>query len=180
MTDPKPLFVPALADASAELDYSDPGSDDFDALSRDRVPVRSLSAGDLAAIVRIDRNITGVDRSDYLRRKVDEALHDSAIRVSLVAEVDGHAAGFIMARVDFGEYGRTEPVAVIDTIGVDPGYTGHGVGKALLSQLLVNLAALKVEKVETQVTRENFGLLGFLYACGFAPSQRLAFDRIID
>lgn len=180
MSDAKPLFVPSVADAVGEPDYSDPGSDDFDALSRDRIPVRSLAAGDLAGIVRIDRNVTGSDRSDYLRRKIDEVLHDSAIGVSLVAEVEGHAAGFVMARVDFGEFGRTETVAVIDTIGVDPGYVGHGVGKALLSQLLVNLAALKVERVETQVTRENFDLLGFLYACGFQPSDRIALDRVID
>jgi N-acetylglutamate synthase-like GNAT family acetyltransferase len=82
-----------------------------------------------------------------------------------------------MARTDFGDYGRAEPVAVLDTIGVDPDYAHRGVGHALLSQLFVNLAALRVERVETMVTRENFELLGFFYDTGFERSQRLSFDK---
>ena len=52
---------------------------------------------------------------------------------------EGQFAGFLMARVDFGEFGRTEPTAVLDTIGVDPDYTRQHVGRALLEQLLLNL-----------------------------------------
>ena len=154
-----------------------PRTGDLADLSGDSVPVRSLRPEDLADAVRIDRKITGKDRKDYYRRKFDEALQESAIRVSLVAEVHPRPVGFIMARVDFGGYGQTEPVAVIDTIGVDPDFAGRGIGKALLSQLLANLAALRVERVETQVAPENFDLLGFFYHCGFGPSQNLAFHK---
>jgi ribosomal protein S18 acetylase RimI-like enzyme len=82
-----------------------------------------------------------------------------------------------MASVDFGDFGRTEPVAVLDTIGVDPGFTGAGVGSALLSQLFVNLEALRVERVATVVERDNFGLLEFFYRAGFGPGQRLGFVK---
>jgi hypothetical protein len=51
------------------------------------------------------------------------------------------------------------------------------VGHALLSQLFVNLEALRVERVETVVARENFALLGFFYDGGFELSQRLSFDK---
>jgi GNAT superfamily N-acetyltransferase len=156
-----------------------PPAGEFDTLSRDRVPVRSLAQGDLEALVRIDRKITGQRRRAYLERKLDEALQDSGVRVSLLAEIDGAPAGFVMAQMDFGEFGRTEPVAVIDTIGVDPGFAGRGVGKALLSQLLINLAALGVERLETTLSRADFALLGFLYRCGFEPSERLAFVKKI-
>ncbi len=101
------------------------------------------------------------------------------MRVSLVARVDGVAAGFVTARTDFGDFGRAEPVAVLDTIGVDPDYADRGVGHALLSQLFVNLEGLRVERVETVVGRENFELLGFLYDVGFAPSQRLSFVKAV-
>ena len=121
--------------------------------------------------------LTGRDRSDYMRHKLSEALHGSAIRVSLTARLDGAIVGFVMARADLGDFGRTEPVAVIDTIGVDPGYAHRGVGHALLSQLFVNLGALRIERVETVVSPRDFGLLGFLYDTGFMPSQRLAFVR---
>jgi ribosomal protein S18 acetylase RimI-like enzyme len=85
-----------------------------------------------------------------------------------------------MARVDFGEFGRIEPTAVIDTIGVDSDYRRQGIGRALLSQLLVNLATLRVERIRTEVDWRDRDLLAFLDSCGFAPSQRLCLDHAID
>ena len=35
-----------------------------------------------------------------------------------------------LARVDYGEFGRTQPTAVIDTIGVEPGHGRQGIGAA--------------------------------------------------
>ncbi len=150
---------------------------DGDSLARDRVEVQLLTTADESAVARIDRHLTGYDRTEYLDTALREALEASAVRVSLSARVEGVIAGYAMARTDLGDYGRTEPVAVLDTIGVDPAFARRGVGAALLSQLLVNLAALRVERVETVVARENFDLLSFLYRAGFGPSQRLAFER---
>ncbi|MGZ8430276.1 MAG: N-acetyltransferase family protein [Candidatus Deferrimicrobiaceae bacterium] len=155
------------------------GGDYYETLSRDRVPVRSLSEDDLAAVVRIDRKLTGRDRSAYYAAKVREVLTESGIRVSLVAEDDGFVVGFVMARVDFGEFGKVDKAAILDTIGVHPGFAGSGVGHALLSQLFLNLSTLQVETVLTQVSPENIGLQRFLYSCGFHPSQRLMLSKTI-
>jgi ribosomal protein S18 acetylase RimI-like enzyme len=144
-------------------------------LVRDAVDVRSMAHGDLADIVRIDRRITSRDRTTYIGDKLSEAMHDSAVRVSLTARLENTVAGYLMARVDFGDYGRTEPVAVLDTIGVDPGFSQRGVGRALLSQLFVNLGALRIERVETIVAPHAIGLLRFFDHAGFVPSQRLSF-----
>lgn len=154
-------------------DFSDPGGDDFEALSRDLIEVRSMTADDLDAIVRIDRKLTGRDRHDYYSGKLSEMMGDAGVRVSLVAVDDGMVIGFIMARVDYGEYGRAEPAAVIDTIGVYPGLGGNGVAKALMSQLLANLSVLQVETVRTTVRWNNFSLLGYLNKVGFKPAQQL-------
>ena len=170
---------PLDAQETRELDFSDPSPDDADSLARDRVPIRSLVAGDLDAIVRIDRHITGRDRTAYFRRKVAEALEESGVRVSLVAEIDDLPVGFVMARVDFGEFGRAEPVAVMDTIGVDPGFAHRGVGMALMSQLLANLGVLRVERVRTEIDWNDIDLLCFLDRCGFRPAQRLSFRKAI-
>lgn len=161
--------------SASEVDYSAEAGNDFE-VARD-VDVRVLKADDLNDIIRIDHGVTGRRRESYIRELVKEAMTDSAVRVSLVARVDGITAGFAMARTDFGDFGRAEPVAVLDTIGVDPDYAHRGVGHALLSQLFVNLEGLRVERVETVVARENFGLLGFLYDVGFEPSQRLSFVK---
>jgi ribosomal protein S18 acetylase RimI-like enzyme len=168
------------ASFGAEVNLSDPSGDDYAALSRDVVPVRSLAEADLAAIVTLDKKITGRDRTAYYRRKLTEVLTESGVRVSLVAEVDGQFAGFVMARVGYGEFGRAEPVAVLDTIGVNPAFGKQSVGRALISQLFANLGSLRVEKVQTEVAWNGFRLLRFLERCGFAPSQRLSFRRRLD
>ena len=162
---------------TSERDYSAPAVADFERLARDRVEVRLLAGHDLPAVLAIDRRVAGRDREGYLTDVLHEALADSAVRVSLVARLEGVTAGFLMAKTDFGDFGRTEPVAVIDTIGVEPEYTGRGVGTAMLSQLFLNLNALRVEHVETVVERENTALLGFFYRASFAPSDRLAFVK---
>ena len=171
------VAAPEHAGVSGEIDYGAAAANDFEALARDRCDVRVLAREDLPDLVRIDRRITGRERRAYIERLVEEAMNDSAVRVSLTARVDGIVAGFAMARTDFGDFGRPEPVAVLDTIGVDPDYAHHHVGSALLSQLLVNLEALRIERLETVVGREDFALLGFLYRVGFGPSQRLGFVK---
>ena len=155
----------------------DDASDDDDSLERDRAEVRTLTEADLSAIVRIDRKLTGVDRTTYMQRKLDTALSESDVGISLAAWEDGHVVGFLTARVDLGDSGRTESMAVLDTIGVDPDRKGRGLGHALMSQLFANLSALRVERVETIVSKADFRLLGFLFEIGFGASQRLAFVK---
>jgi ribosomal protein S18 acetylase RimI-like enzyme len=139
--------------------------------------VRHVRADDLEMVVTIDRRLTGLDRSQYLRAKFDEVLEESAILVSLVAEDDGFVVAFALARVDFGDFGRLQPCATLDTIGVNPGFSHKGFARAVLTQMIDNLAALHVDTLETEVPRESFELLRFLYRFGFGPSQRLAFER---
>lgn len=161
-------------------DWSSPAANDFEQLARDTADVSSLTSADLDALARMDRRITGRDRSRYMQRQLEEAMNESAVRISLIARKDGVPAGYVMARTDFGDFGRTAPVAVIDALGVDPDFARKGVGSALLSQMFINLSALGVERLETVVAKENFDLLGFFYAAGFGPSQRLAFVKRLD
>lgn len=143
------------------------------------VSCRALRDGDLDALIRIDAAITGAPRPEYFRRKVEEVLRESAIAVSLVAEEDGHPVAFAMARVDAGDFGRLGSVASLDTVGVAPSAAHRGYGRAVLGQMIDNLSALRVERIETEVGREAFGLLGFLYRAGFEPSARIPFERTL-
>jgi N-acetylglutamate synthase-like GNAT family acetyltransferase len=174
-----PQAGPKDEGVAPEINYGGRPGNDFDRLARDNADVRGMEPGDLADIVRIDRSITGRNRQGYMQQKLAEAMHDSAIRVSLTARMEGTIAGFLMGRVDLGDFGRTEPVAVIDTIGVDSDFAHRGVGHALLSQLFVNLGGLRIERVETVIAPHDLALLGFLYDVGFAPSQRLPFMRLL-
>lgn len=170
--------TPVKMDGKRQV-HGSAGGDYYETLARDRVLIRSLKKEDLAAVVRIDGKLTNLDRSAYYDAKFREILIESGIRVSLVAEDGGIVTGFIMARVDFGEFGKVEKTAVIDTIGVHPAYGGSGIGHALLSRLVLNLSTLQVESVLVQVSSENFNLQQFLHARGFGPSQRLVLTKTI-
>lgn len=172
-----PVASPEDPRPGDENDYSASKVNDYEALARDLAEIRALSAQDLEGIVRIDRRHTGRDRGSYLRHALAEALAENGIRVSLAAVVDGAVAGFVMARVDRGDFGRAEPVAILDTIGVDPLHQGKGIGRALLSQLFVNLAALRLERVETVVAYADLALRAFFARAGFGPSERLSFMK---
>lgn len=174
---PESVDSPARDKPGDANDWSAPHANDFEQLARDIAEVRLLSAKDLDEVVRIDSRITGRDRRAFVSHALDEALRESGVRISLAARVDGVMAGYVMARADLGDFGRTEPVAVIDTLGVSPEYAHHGVGHALLQQLFLNLDALRIERVETVVAARALELLGFFYDVGFAPGQRLAFVK---
>jgi ribosomal protein S18 acetylase RimI-like enzyme len=171
------ITIPERVGDAAEIDYGKPATPDFGPLARDRIPVRAMMESDLSALIAIDRRITGRDRSGYFEGKLEEALHESDVRVSLVAELEGAVVGFIMARVDFGEFGRFEQTAVMDTIGVDPDASSQGVGRALLSQLLLNLGTLRVQRIRTEIAWRDRDVLAFLDSCGFRPAQQIALER---
>lgn len=148
-------------------------------LPTDRVLVRGLRDTDLPYLVRIDRAAMGRAREEYYRAKLREALKEGKLTTSLVAELDDHPVGFVLSRVYYGEFGHAEAVAVLDTIGVDPAYRGRSVAKALLRQLVMNLRALDVERLETQVDWGQFELLRFLHHEGFSPAPRICLRQLL-
>jgi ribosomal protein S18 acetylase RimI-like enzyme len=143
----------------------------------ENVVVRDLRVGDLEAIVRIDARLSGRHRREYFQKKLGEATRESGIRISLVAEIDGSVAGFLLGRLYYGEFGLPEPTAIVDSIGVDPGRKGQGVGTALMRQLETNLRAIGIESIQTQVEWLQAGLLGFLASEGFRPIPTLTLEK---
>ncbi|MGO9483780.1 MAG: GNAT family N-acetyltransferase [Rhodomicrobium sp.] len=176
---PRVVLDRTCARQDREIAPGEVREDGQDDLPRDRVPVRTLQAADLPAVVAIDRRITGRDRTAYYRHKFDEVLNGTGIRLSMIATADETSAGFIMARVDYGEFGMAQSEAVIDTIGVDPELRGRDIASALLAVLLGNLESLRVDSVRTEVPWNSYGLLAFLEARGFRPSQRLDLTRAL-
>jgi len=146
-------------------------------LPTDDVLVRTLTEGDLEPVVRVDSASMGRPRREYYAAKLRTALTEGKLQTSLVAELDDHVVGFVLAKVYYGEFGQAEPVAVVDSMGVDPAYRKRHVGQALLRQLLLNLGALGVERVQTEVDWQQLDLMSFLAAQGFVPAPRLCLER---
>ncbi len=138
--------------------------------------VRGLRPEDIEAVITLDAKVVGRRREDYFRVKLQQNLTETGIKVSLAAELGSAFAGFLLARVYYGEFGAMEPVAVLDTLGVHPDFAHRGVGSALLLQLRKNLRALHVARLSTEVDWENQPLLRFFQREGFRPAPRFCLD----
>ncbi len=149
-------------------------------METDRTVVRLMNERDLEAVVKIDAAASGRRRPRYFQLMLERAVKQAALQVSLAAEVDGHVVGFAIVSLYYGEYGVSEPTASLDAISVDPANRGQHVGKALLRQLRLNLSALRVTTLRTEVSWDNFDLLAFFKKEGFSPARRLCLECALD
>lgn len=149
-------------------------------LETDSIVVRTMRESDLEAVITIDDAATGRRRPSYFRRMLERAVKEADFQVSLVAELEGVVAGCLIATLYYGEYGVVEPSASIEAIGVLPEFRRQKVGRALMRQLHLNLGALQIEKLRTQVSWNDFELLRFFESFGFQPGDQICLERELD
>ncbi len=149
-------------------------------LETDAVLVRTMREEDLEAVVSIDAGATGRRRPRYFDLMIQRAVKQAGLQISLVAELGEQVVGFLIASLYYGEYGVTEPSASIEAIGVHPQYRGRHVGRALMRQLRLNLGALRITTLRTEVAWDDFELLAFFKKEGFAPAGRLCLECTLD
>jgi GNAT superfamily N-acetyltransferase len=143
---------------------------------RDGLIVRTLTAADAPRLVRIDQALTGRNRKEWYEGKLKRALIESDIRISLGAERDGVLVGAVLGSLHYGEFGIPEPIAVLDTVLVEPELRGQGIGDALFDQLQRNLCALGIRRLRTEVGWDEHELNRFLDHRGFVPAPRLVLE----
>jgi GNAT superfamily N-acetyltransferase len=143
---------------------------------RDGVTVRLLTLADAPRLVRMDQAITGRNRTAWYEAKLKRALKESDLQISLGAQLEGFLVGAVLGSLQYGEFGQPEPIAILDTILVDPGYARRGVGSALLESLTRNLRALGIERLRTEVAWDDHDLNRFLGLQGFVPAPRFVLE----
>jgi len=149
-------------------------------IDQDKFEIRVLRKEDLPAIIRIDEKVSGLERADYYERKMVAMLDQrNSIATSMVADNGGKVVGFIMGNVYTGEFGIPQKTASLDTLGIDPEFSGSGVGTQLLEEFLRHLKAAGVEYVQTLVDWNDVRLLRFFNKCGFVPSKTMNLEKKI-
>ncbi len=134
--------------------------------------IRHLKNEDLEAIVKIDEKVLGEQRGDYWERKL-ALMNDKSSQVSLVAEIDNRVIGFIFGDVSGWEFGVPNTIGWIDTIGIDPDYQKKGLATSLAHELINHLKAFGVKIIYTLVSWNDWDLLQFFHAMGFARGDMI-------
>ena len=142
-------------------------------LAAEDVGIRVMRESDLTPVTDIDHKVFGKRRPEYYERKIGEVLDQESGRLvtSLVAEVGGKVAGFVMGSVYLGEFGIPESIAYLDTIGVDPDFQRQGIAGYLLDEFNTTVQKAGATKVHTLVNWADTDLLGFFANRGFGASN---------
>ncbi len=138
---------------------------------------RQAAASDLEAVVALDREIGEHSRRGFFEKRWKAVERDPRAFVSIVAETNGHVAGFVLAHVIDGEFGAPDPAAVLDAIGVDPHARAEGIGSTLLESLVEDVRARGAREIRTQARRDERELVQFFARSGFRLAPRVVLER---
>jgi len=139
-----------------------------------------LGTGDLDRLAALDKETGGVSRRGFIEKRLAAQERHPDAFLSIGA-VDGAAlAGFTFCHIIEGEFGGTEPVAVLDAIGVSPGSQGRGIGSALMGELTRRVRERGCRELRTQARWDQRGLLDFFSRTGFSLAPRLVLECATD
>jgi len=148
-----------------------------------KAEIRPLNQNDFKAVVVIDEKVFshGHARPEYYETKFARALEEkNRIPLSLVAEIEGKVVGFVMCELFIGEYGMPVTTAALDTIGVDPDFQGQGIARQLMNELIGHLRKIGVQRINALAEWNDWQLIRFFSAIGFAPAKTINFELKID
>ena len=139
-------------------------------------PVEDLDLEDIAAI---DERIGGKYRPQIWESRIVYYIRRDP-EVSLVAEVDGKVAGFMLGEVRSGEFGLEEPTGWVEVLGVDPDFRGQSIGRRLAEAMWERFRERQVVTVRTLVDEEMPGIASFFGALGFTPAAVTSLALVLD
>jgi GNAT superfamily N-acetyltransferase len=144
-----------------------------------RDEIRPIDADDLETVLAIDRTHTKYSRRRFFEKRFAQAAAHPTEFVQIGFSRGGSLRGFAIARLQRGQFGRQDSVAVLDALGVESDNQRHGMGQLLVSHLLEILRQRGVRVLRSQASWKNHDLLRFFDGCGFALSSRVVLERTI-
>jgi ribosomal protein S18 acetylase RimI-like enzyme len=143
------------------------------------VRVRPLDEMDISDIVAIDEKIGGQYRPEVWERRIGYYLRRDPDS-SVVAEIGGKVAGFMLGEVRSGEFGLEEPTGWIEVLGVDPDHQGKSIGRRLAEAMLEHFRQRGAHSVRTLVDEEKQAdIRRFFSSLGFEPSSLRPFVKAL-
>ena len=146
--------------------------------NQDKVVVRHLTRSDIDTILELDKKI-GKGKSSITYRDLISMDPGGLLDFSFIAEMNGKAVGFMLARIQYVYIPFTE-VCLIHGVGVDPQYHGHHIGSRLINELFSHCQAEDIPAVRALVDQDNDTLRKFIESLGFQRSKIINYDRLFE
>ncbi len=142
--------------------------------------VRPIEAADLADVVAIDAEASGIEKIDYWYELFHRyGTRGRRQRFFLVAEGGGAIQGFIIGEVRDWEFG-SPPCGWVFGIAVRRNARLGGVGSALLAAILDCFRRSGVDKVRTLTTRDNNLVLSFFRSQGMMAARFIPLELDLE
>ncbi len=141
------------------------------------IKIRFMREADVPAIVTIQEAVTRRKVSKEFSRKVRSYVKKGG-GLSLVAEVGGEVAGYIIGDIKTWGFG-VEESGWIEMVGVHPGSMGHGVGKKLGGELLRNFRVKGISSIHTSARWDWGDMLAFFKSLGFEQSEFINLEKTL-
>lgn len=140
--------------------------------------IRPIETGDGPALVRFFERIPESDRT-FLKedvsdaRVVDHWMQPSAGR--RIAVDDGEVVGSVAVVPLVGWSSHVGEVRLV----VDPGHRGHGLGRSLARQAVLDSVGMELRKLVVEVIADQASLIAMFRSLGFEPEALLT-DHVRD
>ncbi len=139
-----------------------------------RIDVRPVGQGDLDAIGRIDRELSGTERTPSWPSDVEVHWWVNRPTLNFVADMDGAVVGFLLGDIRGAEYG-TDVAGWIDVVGVLPDCQGIGVGRKLV-QAFRQECQRQGMGARVVIMEDDRRLVGFWTALGFDKGKSVIYE----
>ena len=137
---------------------------------KDTVNIREITLNDAEAIQNIREAITADDADVDSIKLVEHQVRKKQGKSSLVAEVNGKVAGYMISTTLYAGFGMKKS-AWIMAIGVHPDYMGQGIGLALARKICEIYKDRGVEHIYSSVRWDSTDVLSFFKKLGFERSE---------
>jgi len=146
------------------------------------IEVRGANSSDKAAIVALDAEITGSEKTAYwtdiLQRFAGEGRRKHSYFL-VASSADRELIGFIVGEVRAWEFG-SPPCGWVLAMGVSPQHRERGVGAMLLDSLCAQLKKAGVTTIRTMVLGNDRINLSFFRGEGLAAGPYIELEKHLD
>ena len=147
--------------------------------------IRAGAPRDLAAVIAIDAQVTGLAKPEFWHDLFDGAgVLRGEQRFFLIAESlpegDGSKIiGFIIGEARAWEFG-SPPCGWVFALSVDPGSRLAGVGSGLLNAISECFKGVGVNRIRTMLSRRNHLLMAFFRSHGMMAGPYIQLEKELD